>query len=441
MVFSGDYLEDTGQLAPISRYAEEKLYISTAHQAGKNVTDSDLNEFGLSLVNQLRRTTSLVLGDGSPNDGFKIAEASSPADNFKIEGGDGTTDGAGRLFVDGWPLLLPSDADYISNTPLLCARVTAIVTTSLTDDTLEDAHANWPINSLVGRALVPDISVPGTTFTILSNTATQIVVSASMTGSIAVGNYYRVNLSTPGGSRTDKVYVNLFLDEVGMADDSDLGHDIGIPPTPRECARRLILRPVIIVTEGGTFGGDYVDGEGQQHWVSLLATISRTASANITSAMLVDERVPFGSLDSALEYSISPLFEIVSTSGITTTVAPPDPTTTYETTFSAASTGAGLQINFQFAGQMASSHTILEWLKLPIWGTGSYRLYVYSEGTGSVYDSGLQSTPVSRTILTVTRAMMGMISPTGEKRFVAEMQVFLNAGETFNSSVMRVRHF
>jgi hypothetical protein len=440
MGFGGTYLETTGQLAPISKYAEEKMYLALAQQAGVPVTDADMNDVSLSIMNSLRRLSSLAIGDGSPNDGYQIDAAGSPANNFAVKGGDGTQDGAGRLFVDGWPLLLLSDNDYTANQPLLHPRITRISTNANPDDTLEDDAANWGVNALVGRTLCPDITAPGTTYTISSNTATTITVSTTMAGPPSAGDYYRVNLSTPGAPRTDKVYVDVFLDEITEADDSDLGHSIGAPPANTECARRVRLRGIVRVVEGGTHGGNYTDLDGQDHWIYLLATLSRTAAANITAGMIADERRPIGSLDAAQESSIDPTFQIVSTTDITTAVDPPDYTGDFHTIYHVTATDDTRRIDYMYQGQLGSGHSTLEWVKIPLWGDGSYRIYVYAEGTGQVYDSGSQSTPASRTIVSVTRFMM-TAQPTGEGHFIVKIEASLDNTEEFKAGALLARHF
>jgi len=445
--FGGNYLEITGQMAPISRYDEEKMFVSMANQYGVPITDADMNDVSLAHMNMIRRITSAAVGDGSPNDGFKVEQAGSPANNFNISGGDGTADGAGRLFVEGWHAVLFSDINYVSTIDLLHPQLDAISTTTNPDDTITDSSANWGVNALVGRTLCPDISAPATTFTITANTATTITVSASMTGSVAVGNYYRVNLSTPSGARTDKVYVDVFLDEMPSSvseptwGDSDLDHSIGAPPTNTECARRVRMRPVIRVVENGTHGGNYTDSNGQEHWVHLIATLARTATANINTAMITDERRRAGPVGANVEDNIEPVFEIVSTSGVTTSITPADPTSDFQRIFLATSSGAGLQIDYSFQGQMPEDATAISWIKVPLWGTGDYRLIVYAEGTGSVYDTGVTPLAMSgtRTVITVLGTALSA-QPTSEKRYIVKIEAHLDNTEVANCGALRVRH-
>ena len=56
-------------------FSEAKRYVGTRLQEGVPWVDADMNDFADSVVTQLRRVIQQALGNVSPNNGFKIAEA------------------------------------------------------------------------------------------------------------------------------------------------------------------------------------------------------------------------------------------------------------------------------------------------------------------------------------------------------------------------------
>jgi len=102
-------------------YDEPKLYFAMLKEQGKAVLDDEFNIAQEIQLNFLRRLVIDSFGNGSPNDGFKIVGIGS-ANDFTIKGGDGTTEGAGRIWINGYPIILPSDVSYsaqpIAQSPL-----------------------------------------------------------------------------------------------------------------------------------------------------------------------------------------------------------------------------------------------------------------------------------------------------------------------------------
>jgi len=221
------------------------------------------------------------------------AQAAGAAAFTNLSGGEAESDeNAGRLLGDGFPGMLVTDVDYINNNTItndIHPIITAVQTTTLTDDTILDSSADYEINSLIGRELVPDITQPGTTYTITANTATTITVGVSMTGVAVARNHYRVNLTTPGAPRNDYVYVDMYFEEVGGADDPDLIHAFA---SPGESSRRWKVRQIVRVIEGYTETPEdrFTDVDGTPHARVPIATIARTATSAITQAMITDIR-------------------------------------------------------------------------------------------------------------------------------------------------------
>lgn len=272
-------------------HSEALRYLGLRMQSGVPLVDADLNDFSDAIINYIRRITFAVGGDGHVNDGFAILESSPNVNDFDIQGGDGTDDGAGFLYISGLPGMLLNDVAYTSTTTIIHPQVSGISGGNLV---LEDDSANYATNELAGRILTPDINNPGTTHTISSNTSNTITISSGdLSASTAAGNYYRVELSTPSGSnRTDEVYVDFFLDEIDSTEDTNLQHTIGNPAAPTDGAFRLGLRQLIKVSENGTTpSSPFTDSVGRRHYYQKIAELGRLdGNSAVTTAMISDFR-------------------------------------------------------------------------------------------------------------------------------------------------------
>ena len=82
-------------------FDELKRYVGVLLQKNVPLVDADLNDFVESFTTQVRRFLEFTVGSGSPNAGFNIEEASVSTNDFTVKGGDGTAEGAGRIFVAG----------------------------------------------------------------------------------------------------------------------------------------------------------------------------------------------------------------------------------------------------------------------------------------------------------------------------------------------------
>lgn len=278
---------------PAAMFSEDHLYLELLCQAQRAAIDSDFNDIAYSRVTQMRRIIQFAIGEGSPNNGFMIAQSAiSPSNNFKITGGDGTDDGAGRIFVKGLPGMLKADVDFtgpfVAEMKKIAPEITGVSATVLTD-----SAANWLVNEHAGKTLIPDITAPGTTFTIASNTATAITVTApDLTTATATRRFYQIGLTTPGAPRTDVVYLDTFLDEQDDVEDPNLVNPDLTPP--QSGPWRLVLRQYVRVRENtGVVPANYVDTDGRQHYTTLLATLSRIVSSNILTAEITDNRRTF----------------------------------------------------------------------------------------------------------------------------------------------------
>ncbi|HET8550950.1 MAG TPA: DUF6519 domain-containing protein [Gammaproteobacteria bacterium] len=197
-------------------FDEAARYFYMLKEEGKPLLDDELNLMQDILLTFLRRFIVDAFGNGAAGDAFKIVGTGADND-FTITGGDGTLDGAGRIYVDGLMLLLESDVAYSGQ------------------------------------------ERPGAA------------------------------LTTPGANRSDAVYLDMWLDEVGPDDDASI-----VDPTMAiETSRRLKLFYQVLVAEGSVTPAAYTDANNARHHTYHLATINRTAQAAIDAGMVVDARETF----------------------------------------------------------------------------------------------------------------------------------------------------
>jgi len=303
--------------ANISRnmYNEAERYIMNLVQQGVPWVDADDNSQSQGFVNQIQRLIQNTFGNGAPegNDGFKI-EGDGSSNDFTVKGGDGTNEGSGRFWCGGYPAMLLSDVDFLGAIDSLAGKGADEIThvsTGLTETVLTDSAANFTLdadgstnaNNLAGRILVPDISQPAKTYTIVSNTKTTITISGTMlTDGIQAGSNYQIKMSTPSGSdRSDYVFLDVYLDEIGADEDPNLYHTLG---SNIEAQVRLKLIQNIIVDQGqlattdfrgsGTDwkenGGTWVDADGRRHYTQLLAEIERYNAQDAINAVDVVDK-------------------------------------------------------------------------------------------------------------------------------------------------------
>jgi hypothetical protein len=101
--WEGDYSRFT--------YDETKRYALMLKEQGVPVLDDEFNLLQEVLLTFFRRFVVDSGGSGVTNGGFKVV-GTGASNDFTIKGGDGTLDGAGRIYVNGWPILLESDTTY-----------------------------------------------------------------------------------------------------------------------------------------------------------------------------------------------------------------------------------------------------------------------------------------------------------------------------------------
>jgi hypothetical protein len=275
-------------------FKEWKRYVAgLAQSVGRRpLIDRDVNDVLESAFHQLQRAIGVAFGKQFVGDSFKVIGLGI-ANNFSLNGNGASLllpDSWARGWVNGHQVLLTVDpSPYVPSSPTVQTKDELYHrSTGLTALTLQDSSMKWVVNELVGRTLYPNVdSVTG--FTIISNTANTITIGAGdMTTVAAVGDNYYIGLTTPTVDRDDLVYLDVFVDEWDATEDPDLLHPIA---TGVESWRRLKVVQALCVSEGITSVSDYVDSDGNQHYVVKLAYLHRlAANPNITSGMVEDLR-------------------------------------------------------------------------------------------------------------------------------------------------------
>jgi hypothetical protein len=100
-----------------------------------------------------------------------------------------------------------------------------------------------------------------------------MTITGDVTTVAQVGDNYRIEMTTPSGSdRDDGVFLNVYIDEYDCDDDPNLKHNLTI----LVCAQlRLKVIQTIYIQEGAETMSDYVDSDGNQHYVFEIARIHR----------------------------------------------------------------------------------------------------------------------------------------------------------------------
>lgn len=258
-------------------FSEVKSYVMRSVQQGIPWVDADDND-AQQMHYQLMRRIEEILGDGAVGDGFLCSQTGSVND-FDVLGGDGTADGAGRFFLHGHQAHIFGSTTYRNDGSTedgksIHPRITALQYNSGPGESLlTDSAANWGVNEHAGKTITPDITQSGSTFTIVSNTATQMTITGDITTVAQVGDNYRIELTTPSGSdRSDGVFLNVYIDEYDCTDDPNLVHTL----TTSVCAQlRYKMIQTLYVQEGAETFSDYVDSDGNQHFVFEVARLNR----------------------------------------------------------------------------------------------------------------------------------------------------------------------
>ena len=131
-------------------YDESKGYVLLAKEKlgpsdqSVPLLDDELNCQAEAQLMLLRRAIKRVFGNGTDGDGFKIIESpTNTTNNFAIKGGDGTIEGAGYMFVEGWMPFLLSDIEYN-------AQSWAVALTTPTADRTDQVYLDCWLEEIAG---------------------------------------------------------------------------------------------------------------------------------------------------------------------------------------------------------------------------------------------------------------------------------------------------
>lgn len=272
------------QVPSISRQPlpEDKEFVFSIPQRRRPIIDADRRDAYEGLYRQIRRMFQ-HLGNVSQDGAFDVIEGDPgfTANDFKVQGGDGTAEGTRRASFKGFQCLLKEDVRWGSSGSTdgersLLPQSTAVGSVSITDGT-----AKYETGELVGRSLIPNVARPTDVFVITANTATTITCAGATVAFDTIskaGDFYRVTATTPsGGDRTDTVWLNVGIQIWGADDDPSI--QIALPGFKLEGDMRAKIRHTVHVRQGAAdYTPDfteYTDSFGRLHVVVKIAQLNR----------------------------------------------------------------------------------------------------------------------------------------------------------------------
>ncbi|RLI38354.1 hypothetical protein DRO66_01875 [Candidatus Bathyarchaeota archaeon] len=281
-------------------YSAEKNFLKAVFQQGANMWDADVNDTYDIQYEILRRFMQAIIGDFFVGEGVKVVPDSPESGNFGLTSGWGYRDGHQILVYTD--VLYENVGDTITEKSLHSAwdaveYLSGPDTTVFTDYTRE-----WDVDELAGRTVRVDITDNGGTkdLAVVSNTLNTITVAGDESATAAEHDHYMLLLETHSG--TDRVYLDFFLKEIGPEIDTDLQHPTGVKSQYR-VQGRTVIQVVQDTTDAGIYKSDYVDVEGTQHFMVLLAEIDRDGDGSINLAEITDFRKSYvaGAVGARLE--------------------------------------------------------------------------------------------------------------------------------------------
>jgi hypothetical protein len=278
---------------------------------------ADLTDWARIMRKQVQRLAQLGV-DGVHGASAWRLEVLADDNNFTILGGDNTDEGAKAAWVGGLRALLYRNTDYqcLSRGPFNETDAFALHhrATGLGVGTLTDSHAKMVVNALVGMS----VQIPGAgSFPITANTATQLSLDGFDPADypeLGARPYYFVELQAPEADATQPVYLDVHIEDWGMAEDPALDHNPG--GTPVECARREVLIQRVWVQQVADapempVSLTYLDSTGTRHWVLKIGEIVRVAGEDGIDAVNADARNEHASVAEEVEEARSLAFACV----------------------------------------------------------------------------------------------------------------------------------
>lgn len=235
-----------------------------------------------------------VLGDAMDGvDAWRL-EVLAGENNFTIKGGDNTDEGAAAAWVGGFRALLYRDTDYqcVSRGEFNVVDAFSLHhrATSVSEGALVDVHSKYTAGALVGQS----ITIAGAgSFPVTGNTATQILLGGFDPADfpeLDARPFYYIDLFAPVADFDQEVFLDVHLEDWGVAEDAALNHNPGVPGKEVECARREVLiqrlwvRQKVLVAEMPTTS-TYLDSTATRHWVLKVGELNRLAGNDAIPAV------------------------------------------------------------------------------------------------------------------------------------------------------------
>lgn len=259
------------------------------------LTDIDWNAMQMVMLTLLRRHAQWGSRSGAcHDDAFRIAGTGGNND-FTVHGPSAAIDSSPFYTVAGLPALAPFTSCAFSATADAGKDWVHAKCTHLTDTQMMNTSAMWKPGALVDRSLYLKTGGVISSWKIVANGINWVRVAGgtTMTASHAAGCRFWISPTKPyGGPRTDLVWLDVYLDEVGAVavpgdPDFDAALNLNVGGAVLETTRRLALRQSVWYSQGGTsdiaftpLGDDdytytYTDTDDNVHYCVQLAQVNR----------------------------------------------------------------------------------------------------------------------------------------------------------------------
>ena len=254
---------------------------------------ADLTDWARITRKALQRVAQVATLNGVDGAEAWKLEATADDNNFIIKGGDNTDDGAKAAWLGGLRALLYRNTDYncTLNAPneqdLFAIHHKA---TAIANNLVTDTASKYAVNALVGY----EIHIEGAgEFTVTANTPSTITLAGFNPGDYGLTDasrpYYWIVLKAPVAGATQAVYLDVHIEDWGMAEDAELNHNPRGAPV--EWARREVLIQRIFVNQNNEMPVvDYNDSLGRKHYVLKIGAIVRQAGDDAIPEVNDDNR-------------------------------------------------------------------------------------------------------------------------------------------------------
>ena len=280
----------TGRYHRLGLFSERRQYLASLMQRSDPgeptyLTDADWNDQTRISMRALQRFAQLSLQGTEGPDAWKL-EANGNDNDFLLKGGNRSDEGLVGAWVGGFRATLYQDVNYACDrlggfsevmADDIHHRFTRISAGELVDD-----HAMWTPHCFQGLGL--SVSVGGLgSFEVIDNTATTLTLGGDFPGAGATHEFYFFDLAVPAADVVQPVWLDVHLEDWGMAEDPQLNHNQD--GTPVECARRLRLVKRVWVQQIADVPEQpiaaYRDHTNTWHYVLKIGALVRTGESAV----------------------------------------------------------------------------------------------------------------------------------------------------------------